>query len=212
MSGEIAAWVEELARFPLRPLEDDSTLIAQRRQAALRAFEWSLPPLYRLASVDRRLLPERVRAASMANDRPRNCAAFFGPSGRGKTRLAVTFLRVAMVDYVQHARLDTDDLIDLVPKRFRFVDARELAVSRLRSSADGLAAIQLAIHADLLLLDDLGSECSIPSNPLADVIAARHAAQLPTWVTTELAPEQVALRYGGGAARRIFEGATLHPF
>ena len=68
------------------------------------------------------------------------------------------------------------------------------------------------MRAPIVLIDDLGKDADINSNPVPSIIAERHAEERVTWVTTELSPDAIANRYGGGIARRIFESAELIRF
>jgi hypothetical protein len=72
--------------------------------------------------------------------------------------------------------------------------------------------IRRATRAPALLLDDLGSDADIASNPVAGIIIERHAEERVTWITTGLSPDDIAQRYGGGIARRICEGAAALRF
>ena len=67
----------------------------------------------------------------------------------------------------------------------------------------------MATQVPLLLLDDLGHDAKVPSNPVSDLIQERHAEQRTTWLTTGLNAREIADRYGAGIARRIFESAQL---
>jgi hypothetical protein len=44
-------------------------------------------------------------------------------------------------------------------------------------------------------------------DPVPRIIVERHADDRATSITTELSPDKIAERYGGGIARRIFERA-----
>lgn len=212
MTASIASWIDELTRFPLRATDDDSAGLEQRRREAKRAFGRSLPLHYRWARLDHSLLARRVRLTTLPANSPHGRAVFFGPPGSGKTSLATALLRSAATAFITTTVLRSDEDADRIAMQFHFADARELAVSRLSTASDGTAAIRVAMQAEILLLDDLGRECAIPSSPISDIIAARHADERATWVTTELMPKEVAVRYGGGAARRVFEGAQRFEF
>ena len=68
------------------------------------------------------------------------------------------------------------------------------------------------MRAPVLLLDDLGKDADIKSNPVPAVIAERHDEERVTWITTELTPPEIAKRYGDGIARRICENALVLRF
>ncbi|HEX8789315.1 MAG TPA: hypothetical protein VF765_00080, partial [Polyangiaceae bacterium] len=66
--------------------------------------------------------------------------------------------------------------------------------------------------ADLLLLDDLGTECNTADNAVPHVIYARYNAGRPTWVTTGITASAVTQRYGEGITRRISEPGRVVVF
>ncbi len=68
------------------------------------------------------------------------------------------------------------------------------------------------MRASVLVLDDLGRDEDIKSNPVPAIIADRHAEKRVTWITTELTPAEIAKRYGDGIARRICENAAVTRF
>ena len=68
------------------------------------------------------------------------------------------------------------------------------------------------MRASVLLLDDLGRDEEIRSNPVPAIIADRHPEERVTWITTELTPAEIAKRYGDGIARRICEKALVVRF
>ena len=101
------------------------------------------------------------------------------------------------------ARLEASDANVL------FAPAWRLGVARARSEDSSPELLARALRADLLVLDDLGSERNVPSNPVPDVIFERHADDRATWVTTWMTPEKLTERYGDGIARRVFERAVI---
>jgi len=87
-------------------------------------------------------------------------------------------------------------------------DCRFAHAHRLGSAAlvpGDPAEIKRAQRASVLVLDDLGREEEIRSNPVRAIIAERHAEERMTWITKELTPPEIAERYGRGIARRICE-------
>lgn len=141
-------------------------------------------------------------------------AVFVGPAGAGKSTLAVARLRELF-------ERDTSN-------RVRFVEAADLP--RKEAPEGGPTPIDLALSADVLLLDDLGAELEgapVGSGllaqrigPASHVIAERHRRRLPTLVTTSLGRERtdlapaeavrqsVAMYYGDRIARRLLEGTA----
>jgi DNA replication protein DnaC len=90
-----------------------------------------------------------------------------------------------------------------------FVGSWQLGTARARAEDSEPHMVNKALRTDLLLLDDLGSERNIPSNPIPDVLFERHAQDKATWITTWMQPEDVRQRYGDGIARRVFERAAI---
>ena len=65
-------------------------------------------------------------------------------------------------------------------------------------------ALQDAVDAELLLLDDLGQD-EKRNNTMMDVLDARYDACRPTLVTSGFTVEQLGERYGQALVRRIVE-------
>lgn len=89
----------------------------------------------------------------------------------------------------------------------RFVPALELGLARMRhplGHGDPEAVI-VAMEAPLLILDDLGAEAPMHADVVRQVLHQRHNDDLPTWVTSGLTHAELARRFDGGLARRIFE-------
>ena len=217
MSAPSAAWIEELTRSVSSRLvaEDaalrDTEVVARRRRDALRVFEQSLPPRYRSARFDHPDFRARV-SLSMIPTMPPNssCALFFGPAGAGKTTLSVALFRALLERRIAAASFASDDDIDAVARHCRFVAAYRLGVASLVPGDP--QEIKRAMRTPMLLIDDLGRDADIPSNPIAAIVAERHDEERATWITTELAPNEIADRYGGGIARRICENAFVVRF
>ncbi|HEX7666050.1 MAG TPA: ATP-binding protein [Polyangiaceae bacterium] len=203
MTTAIADWIEELSRFPVRTELAERDESERRRRDAIRAFESSLPAHYRWARLSDPLLAKRVRLETLPMTVPaRGNVVFMGPSGAGKTSLAVALLRALF----ERELAKSDEHCS--PSRYRFVHARQLAVARLPGTSFDVSDLRSALNAAILLLDDIGNDCMIPSSPVSDVISERHAEERATWITTELGATQIAERYGAGIGRRIFERAT----
>lgn len=183
-SARVPCWeCSEAARARTATAERDAVLLgsipARFRWARLGAPE--LASRCQLQGVTAQVAVELVlRAAG---------AVFAGPAGSGKTSLAVACM------YARGTGL--------------FVPALRLGTARQQSRlGDGEAsAVEDAVRAPLLLLDDVGQEAKTTSNAVKDVVFARHDADRPTWITTGMSPQQLAELYGDGFARRIFEGA-----
>lgn len=187
-------------------LEDEERRRAEAVEADARRrreerFEARIPKSYRDNRLDAPELTQRVKpATAIAEGRAAMGApwvTFVGPPGSGKTSLAVAMLFAAFAADSSFAP--------------RFVHAYRLGVARIQSKAgEGeCEEVWAAMVAPLLLIDDMGSERDTANNAISDVIQERHAEGRPTWVTTGLSAEEVAKRYSGGCARRMFELATV---
>jgi DNA replication protein DnaC len=135
---------------------------------------------------------------------PSTSLLFIGPTGAGKTSLAVAML---------------DSWVRLEPRKRTgaiFVEAAYLARARARHrlGADEAPLVADCLTAPLVLLDDLGQEREDRDGCITDVVYGRANADLPTWVTCGLStPEhsveafaaKLSQRYDGGFVRRIVE-------
>lgn len=137
------------------------------------------------------------RARSTANAKR---VVLLGPAGAGKTSLGVAMIQEA-------ARLAGPD--EYPPGVF--CHAYRLGTCRIQTAAgtgESPLVVQ-AMRADVLLIDDLGSERQTQNNAVPDVLFERHAEDRSTWITTGLSAKQIAERYGDGIARRVFEHAVI---
>ena len=205
-----AAWIDDLAKARLRfEIESsDEHEIARRRRDAIRTFENALPPLYRWARLDSPLLAERVKLPIPRELPTARSVMLMGPPGIGKTSLAVAMLRAMLERELAPAKFASDDSAVQIARRYRFAHAHRLGAARISGPA-AAAELEAAIRSRVLLLDDLGTDANIASNPVAEAIAERHAEERVTWVTTSLSPTEIAKRYGGGVARRLLEHSQL---
>jgi DNA replication protein DnaC len=137
---------------------------------------------------------EAIGAAPLALDADR--VALLGVAGIGKTVLSVCMLREWA------ARLG---------RRGMFVDAYQLGQARAQHQlgAGEAKPVQDAIHAEALILDDLGAERDTVHSAIPDVLHARHANSRPTIITSGFSMQELSTRYGDGIARRLFEGAAI---
>jgi hypothetical protein len=172
---------------------------ARRRDASV-AVERTVPAAYKWAKFGAPELAERVgRRAGWALEQaiwrePK--LIFTGLASTGKTSLAVACLRRWVAEQARPAG---------------FFHAYALGVARLQHPAGHgePEIVERAMRAPLALLDDLGSEREMSGSAVPDVIFTRHADDRPLWVTTGLTREQLAVRYGAGIVRRLFERARV---
>jgi hypothetical protein len=164
---------------------------------AITAFERTVPAAYEWATLGAPELAQRVSPADRIGygrvallREP--WVVFVGPSGTGKTSLAVALVR-------ERVRVTGEPWVMCL--------AHRLGAARIQHRAgDGEPRIiEEAMRAKFLLLDDIGQETMTATNPIADIVNERDAERLPTWVTTGLTARAIGERYNGGVARRLFE-------
>lgn len=165
----------------------------------------SLPTDFDAARLDATWLAKLVGAQAIAQASQNLAAArvvFVGPSGAGKTSLAIAMFRAAIEAEQPSAYRRCTHL---------YVSAFKLAKARAcHPLGEGEAPlVAQALRSSVLLLDEVGGEDPRHASAVAEVIYERHAEGMPTWVTTGTDPEKLAARYGGGIGRRMFEGATV---
>lgn len=186
---------EQCTRVPCWNCSSVNRAEVERNEAIERALA-TFPAKYGWAAVTSPDLRKRVMTQDLAGDIKRVLAAdrvlFVGPSGAGKTSLAVACLRAR------------------VP-RCRYVSALRLGTARIQHSAgDGEAElVERCMTAPLLLIDEVGGEQRTTTNAVRDVIFERYEADLPTWVTTGMTANQLSEMYGDGMLRRLMEKACV---
>lgn len=168
-------------------------------KAALRSrdvTEESIPAEMRWARFEAPELIERVKVRT-AIDRGREAVGctrvlINGKSAQGKTSLAVAMMRAWVQQYASAGL---------------YLYAPDLQSARMRTRLGSEADTVLeAMRAPLLLLDDVGAG-DLRAGPMEEVVHKRHHAGKATWVTTWMTSQRMGERFGGGLARRIFEGA-----
>lgn len=196
---------DELAAEAAERARRDAQRAAHEREEAWARL---VPPRYVDAlPTNLAALEERVRVLTQGRVAPvrvvlgwlsghRGGVVFRGGAGGGKTTLAVAALR---------ERFEQD------PAGVVWMPARTLGLARIQHAAgqDEPPAVQRAISARLLVLDDLGNERQTANNACPDVIFERHDQGRPTWVTTGMTREELEKLYGAGVARRIYERAKI---
>jgi DNA replication protein DnaC len=114
---------------------------------------------------------------------------FQGPSGTGKTSLAVACLR------------------DIGSPHVLFVPARELERAQIehRAGAGVAPIVDRARRARVTLIDDLGLDKPSNFSAVESVILSRHDDHRMTWITTNFSDAEIQERYGVGVFRRLTE-------
>ncbi len=161
-----------------------------------KRFRWAIDCNLSTLSERVRLPTDRISAAlawSAGLGAVPPSLALTGDTGMGKTSLAVALFATW---FARHRN-----------EGVRFMSAIELGLARSRHPLghDDPPAVLAAIAAPLLILDDLGQEASAHADVMRQIMHARHNDDLPTWVTSGLKHADLAQRYDGGLARRIFE-------
>jgi hypothetical protein len=171
-----------------------------RRQEARAALKRTIRPVYEWAKFGHPDLDARTGGMakqalrSMLWRRPK--VIFQGVARAGKTSLAIACLRRRVAESGRAAGV---------------FYAFELGVARIQHPAGRgePELVESAMKFPVALLDDIGSEGGSAANPVADVIFARHAHDLPLWATTGLTRPQLVARYGAGIVGRLFERAVV---
>jgi hypothetical protein len=123
-------------------------------------------------------------------------------TGAGKTAASVALMHLLRAD----AEAEFD--MTLMP-RFLFVTAAQLSAARRHQKLGTGESylIEQAMCRDLIVLDEIGFE---PLDGVSfEVIDTRYRKQLPTIVTSGLAPKNFAERYGSAAWRRLTESGAV---
>lgn len=177
-------------------------LLKPTRDSIPSHFRWTFDATPALLQPRVIASPELVRRG--LENPPSTSLLFMGPTGSGKTSLAVAML---------------DAWVRAEPGRRTgafFVEAGWLARARARHrlGADEAPLVADALRATLLVLDDLGNEREDRDGCITDIVYGRANADLPTWVTCGLSTKEqtmdafaavLARRYDGGFVRRVLE-------
>jgi hypothetical protein len=181
------------------PCWDCDARKARDRHAAKALDRMGIPARFAWARLDAPELPRRVCPVGASGEPVRLSAVvdavrawggpavlFAGPSGTGKTSLAIALIRD-----VPGAMVVTASALERAN-----IETRAGTTSEL---------VARACRARCLLIDDLGQDKTTSFSAVEGVINHRHNTEAPTWVTTGLSAEQVEARYGAGVRRRLNE-------
>jgi chromosomal replication initiation ATPase DnaA len=159
----------------------------------------SIPPAFRWSKFDSSEMAKRVKnLAAIAESRKAVTSRrvlLTGEAGSGKTSLVTAMFRV---------RAERGE-------RNLYMPARRLGVARTQHAlgAGEPELVSSALSAKILVLDDVGAERDTTTNAIPDVISERFDNQSPTWITSAMTKAEMAKRYGGGVARRAFDGVVV---
>lgn len=199
---------KKLTEAPREPRPSDEERVARRKASALQsAIEQAVakvPPAYAGAELDAAWLSELVGGAALTRAREaflERAGALVGPPGSGKSSLAAAIFKHAARQERETQRLYW----------YRWISSHKLAKARAgQPLGEGEAPlVEAALDASFLVLDELGGEDPRYASAVAEVLYERYEQQRVTWVTTGVGPKEIATRYGGGIARRVFENAAV---
>jgi DNA replication protein DnaC len=184
-----------------RQAADERRRLEKERQAAVAELRRSAGSHYDWCSFTAPELPQRVldcaaiEAAKATALRLREIGhvVLQGASHVGKTTLgmcmAVHLLEIGVVSAAI------------------FVDGAELAQARMHHKGFGEPElVQRAMHAPLLVLDELGRGDAYPRDAVPDTVQRRHRLRQPTIITTPFTESVIRTKYGDGFANRVYIG------
>lgn len=183
---------------------------AAKAEALARALE-TIPSALRGASFGpitqarvRLSRPDQRRVAVAANDG--RWVTLLGPPGAGKSTLAAAIARRVLEASVR----EESGFVGV--REVLWVSSFALARANIKHplGQGDPPLVRQAKAAKTLIVDDLGQEPKIESSSVDEVLFERTETEgRATWITTGLDRAQVANRYGGGIARRVFDLAEV---
>lgn len=134
---------------------------------------------------------------------------FLGPTGCGKTSLTAALFH-KLVDLASDP--DVPQRVADRARLARFMHAYELSSDNVkRAKVNPRPTLEEGRGASVLVVDDLGKDGDPFKSKVDEVLHARHACGLPTWITTGLDPAELFARYPS-LARRLVERADIFSF
>lgn len=129
----------------------------------------------------------------------------YGGHGSGKTSLAVLLLKTLIADGHDGYFTTFTEMLDTYTGGWRSPNDKAWFDSRVK-------------NAGVLVIDDVGREfqgrtsSGLPERAFEEVLRHRLSAGIPTFVTTNKAPEEINQGYGGGVMSLLAERSTTYLF
>jgi DNA replication protein DnaC len=195
-------------RTVVGPVKCDECYARDARRDAKQALDdvaQRVPGRFRSVRFDSPDFASRCGSQAMVlKNCPLQSITLRGKAGAGKTSAAA-----AMCNEVLRRGLTGDRAAFARALGLRWYSSHDLSAARtVHGSGRGEAPdVELAVGATVLVLDELGSE-RFPDTP-SEVIFRRHDLGRQTVVTTWMSEPEVAQRYGGGIARRLWDDLVI---
>ena len=147
-------------------------------------------------------LLEDLRSYAEEFDHNSESLMLFGNAGLGKTHAALAIAGIVL-------QKDFDVIYVSSPDFFG-----KLENARFDSSEDAETLLRTASAADLLILDDLGTEMTTAfvQSALYQIVNGRLMEKRATIISTNLAPEEIGSRYGRSVLSRLEGDYEILPF